>query len=317
MPAHAAAFLGCHSETYGFTHASPIFLCNPDFWQGSAFLLPLWVCWVGWCPLRPPLSGACTCCHPHKWVISSVSPKRTVSHAQVGSLAREGVSRVSLPRLAVAEPCDGEQLPALLSGLENVRCDTAAAVEGQADKVGAGEGLERGEGMPTNPFLSMGRDLGESSRMPGAQPCPPPAPCPVSPRVPQGLSAFPSSVKNHVGWVDASFSPRQPGTGVCQQRGLAESAPWETWRLCLGTLLGTGTQPCGCSGPAWPQEQGPCPGVLVTAGRAWAQSCATSHPTNSHPGKGSAASCLFGCCTMRVELQGAPGCLALHLRGQV
>lgn len=109
---------------------------------------------------------------------------------------------MSLPRLAVAELCDGEQLPALLSGLENVRCDTAAAAEGQADKVGAGEGLERGEGMPTNPFLSMARGLGESCRMPGAHIRPPPAPCPVSPRVPQGLSAFPSSVENtYGGWM--------------------------------------------------------------------------------------------------------------------
>lgn len=65
---------------------------------------------------------------------------------------------MSLPRVAVAEPCDGEQLPALLSRLENVRCDTAAAAEGQADKEWAREGLEQGEGMPANPFLSSPRE---------------------------------------------------------------------------------------------------------------------------------------------------------------
>lgn len=46
---------------------------------------------------------------------------------------------MSLPCLAVAEAFGGEQFPALLSGLENVRCDTAAAAEGQADKEWAQE----------------------------------------------------------------------------------------------------------------------------------------------------------------------------------
>lgn len=46
---------------------------------------------------------------------------------------------MSLPHLAVAELCGGEQLLALLSGLENVRCNTAAAAEGQADKEWARE----------------------------------------------------------------------------------------------------------------------------------------------------------------------------------
>lgn len=71
---------------------------------------------------------------------------------------------MSLSHLAVAEPCGGEQLPALLSGLENVRCDTAAAAEGQETKSGHGRGLgaRGGDACRAFPNLSMGRGLGKS-----------------------------------------------------------------------------------------------------------------------------------------------------------
>lgn len=67
------------------------------FVQGSAFLLPLWVCWAGWDLLLPQLPGLCTCWDPPGWVIPSVSPKRAVSPGQVGSPGREEVSRCPCP----------------------------------------------------------------------------------------------------------------------------------------------------------------------------------------------------------------------------
>lgn len=226
------------------------------------------------------------------------------------------MSRVSLPRCAAAEPCDGEQLPALLSRLENVRCDTAAAAKGQADKEWAREGLERGEGMPANPFLSSPRarglgkscvTLGAQSCLPFPAACPPPAPCPESSHIPRGLRAFPSSVERHSEWLGALFAPRQS----CQQQGLSESIPQGHWGCIWAAWVGTESLLCCCRpDPAWPQGHGPCLGVPVTTCRAGEQG-------SVKPGRGFAASRLFGWCTTWVGLQRAPSCLPSNLWGQV
>lgn len=231
---------------------------------------------------------------------------------------------MSLPHLAVAEPCDGEQLPALLSGLENVRCDTAAAAEGQADKEWARERVwSEGRGLPANRLLSAGRGLGETHVMPRARSCLPPPAARSLPRVARCPSGFacvsrlrretcrvggclvlPESARD---WcVPPARARREHPTG-------APGAAWGTRRLRLGSRVGAGSQLRCCSDPAQPQGQAACQGVPVTTGRARAQ----HHPTGSHPGRGFAASCLFGCCRTGVGLQRAPSCLPVNLWGQV
>ena len=227
---------------------------------------------------------------------------------------------MSLPRLAVAEPCDGEQLPALLSGLENVRCDTAAAAEGQADKEWAWERVwSEGRGcLQTLSSPLRGKGLRREPRSAGSAALrAPPAPCLAS----LGACVYfqPRGEKRRVrGWVphfpQSSWGPvHATSEGSLRASHGGTRGAWGTRRLRLGGPVGSGSQLCCCSDPARPQGQGPCLGVPVTAGRAGAWGSAACHPTSSRPARGCAASRLFGRCTVRVALPRAPRCLPVNL----
>ena len=228
---------------------------------------------------------------------------------------------MSLPRLAVAEPCDGEQLPALLSGLENVRCDTAAAAEGQADKEWAWERVwSEGRGcLQTLSSPLRGKGLRREPRSAGSAALrAPPAPCLAS----LGACVYfqPRGEKRRVGgWVGASFPPKQLGTSTCHQRGLAESIPRRhpggvghpevaSGRPCwlwVPALLLLG--PCSATGA------GTVPGGPRNRRQSWGVGLCRLSPHQQPPCKGLCGLAPFGRCTVRVALPRAPSCLPVNL----
>lgn len=117
-------------RTY-FKHTSPISLCNPDLCKAlpssSRSGCSGWA-HVSSCPCAPAVT-------PHKWVISSVPPKKgPFLTCRVAASEERRCLGCPCPISLLLSRVMGELLPALLSGLENVRCDTAAAAEGWADK---------------------------------------------------------------------------------------------------------------------------------------------------------------------------------------
>lgn len=239
---------------------------------------------------------------------------------------------MSLPCLAVAELCDGEQLPALLSGLENVRCDTAAAAEGQADKEWARERVWsegrgclqtlssplRGKGLRREPHNARSAVLPvPSCCIPRSCSLPCVAPCPSE-------FVCVSQLHGETCRVGALFPQGSQRPVHATSEGLLRAShrdtgpAWGTWRLHLGSLVDAGSWLCCCSSdPAQLQGQGPCPRVPVTTGRARVQGSAMYHPTSRHPGRAFAASCLFRCLMTQYGLQRAPSCLPVNLWGQV